>query len=97
MIIIKKEVIAVKKGQKAIVRVVALRNFSSVGDGAVKPQIINIYESHDFIDSFYYKDGKTLKAAIANRIADGLEDLDATIVDKLEVYLIKSADPAEEK
>ena len=74
-----------EKGQKAVVRVVALKKVSPDSSGYY---IVDIYESHDFDSSFTYKDGK-LKAAIAHRIVDGLEALDMERADKLEIHLIK--------
>lgn len=90
-----------EKGQKAVIRVVALKEKKDhecncgICRKNRKYYIQDIYESHDFDSSFVYKDGR-LKAAIAHRIVDGLETLDINRADKLEVYLIKSADPAEE-
>lgn len=54
-------------------------------DGEKSFHIHNIYESHDFGDSFENKSG--LKAAIANRIIDGLEDLEKGC-SHFSVYLI---------
>ena len=81
-----------EKGQTAVVRVVALALHPKVDDTKPSYFILNIYESHDVTSSLTYKDGR-LKAAIAHRIVDGLNDLDIGAADKLEVYLVKSADP----
>jgi hypothetical protein len=78
----------VEKGQKAVVRVVAFKKAADHKGGYF---IENIYESHDFDSGFTNKNG-TLKAAIANRVIDGLNDLDVNAADKLEIYLIKAAD-----
>lgn len=73
-----------KEGDKVIIRVVAYQK--TLGDCFI---IQNIYESHDVESTMFYKDGVTLKAAIANRIADGLKDLDSGVAHHLSVYLIK--------
>ncbi len=73
-----------KEGDKVTIRVIAYQK--SIGDGFM---IRNIYESHEVKDTIFYKDGVTLKAAIANRIADGLKDLDVGGCHHLSVYLIK--------
>lgn len=76
-----------EEGEKVIIRVVAYQK--SIGDGFT---IHNIYESYEVKDTMFCTDGTTLKAAIANRVVDGLKDLDVGGCHHLSVYLIKEGE-----